>query len=704
MSRPCRNPPFLFASTVIYSSFLTSTGLEKYMQSHGPDAAIDDPELVRATKVPRVDTVLNRTPADIPTPPKAFTCPLCQTRIGRKGLAGQLRNEHQIDKPEFFSFRPSRDMMPGRLGWAHYLNCFTIEAALKLHYQRATCPALLIEWVKDLHSGPVTTVDHATVASNETESHSTDLSRSEPPMIEQAQVLTADLTVGWMDFYGLQIPEDAPAWHSSLTHDLCVCSTDDQSCLQLPVTLTIGPEHHLRWFVQFTPWLAHFCTFPQAQIEHALPLRLLHVCTRVHPIFWAWTSNLHLFRSIVSKYLILWGVNFNCFRHVSLNSSTSLFQWCLHQGLTDGSYERRGSTFCRSDGNVFHSLQMTTAQRGGTLIRTMTLPPRAEEVIALIGFGLGRRLVSPDYVSKTDFETGGSVESIEFGSHLPSIHPGWQEFDPPATATAFEDMAWPAGAGNRGSTPPPADVSVGFRRACEPGSPVSIWVKRPRIDPGPSRQADLDPNECLELPSVGSPGKDSEAFVQGTDLIHRGLQDDRTHPSDCQPVATDPQVHGTQTDAIRSAESELQCCDPMAPRHFPSQLGLSGIVRPPHEAHGQRPDAVDCSPVETFDLAEVPAGAGGGPDPQTIRSSLLELCLGNDVNDCFMNMVLIVELWACCMDNNFSWGLTGNWKQPLLRLLARGPTAQRLTDSDCLGSLLDGMVRFACQGYSARCG
>ena len=56
------------------------------------------------------------------------------------------------------------------------------------------------------------------------------------------------------------------------------------------MSLTFGPEHRMSWFVHFNPWLAHFCTLPQVQIEYALPLRLLHVCTRVRPIFWAWTS------------------------------------------------------------------------------------------------------------------------------------------------------------------------------------------------------------------------------------------------------------------------------------------------------------------------------------------------------------------------------------------------------------------------------
>ena len=85
------------------------------MLSHDHDTGIVASESARASKKPRVDTVqamLTHAQADIPQPPKMFLCPLCQIHIGRKGLAGHLRNAHQVDKPEFFSFRPSRDMMP----------------------------------------------------------------------------------------------------------------------------------------------------------------------------------------------------------------------------------------------------------------------------------------------------------------------------------------------------------------------------------------------------------------------------------------------------------------------------------------------------------------------------------------------------------------------------------------------------------------
>ena len=73
-----------------------------------------------------------------------------------------------------------------------------------------------------------------------------------------------------------------------------------------------------------------------------------------------------------------------------------------------------------------------------------------------------------------------------------------------------------------------------------------------------------------------------------------------------------------------------------------------------------------------------------------MRTLLLEMSLGNEANDCFMNTALIGELWACCMDNTFSWDMLGTWKEPLIRLLDRGPNSLGLSDPSSLGTLLDG--------------
>ena len=414
---------------------------------------------------------------DIPAPPKSFVCSLCHERIGRKGLAGHLRNEHQVDKPEFFSFRPSRDMMPGRLGCAHCLSCFTIEAALKLHYQRATRPALLIEWVKDQHFGPITTVGGPDMASVETLS-----TQFTPNHAESKLDRAASPSVLLYGRLGLKVPEDAPVWHSNITHDLCVSMFADPPSLTLQETPRFGPEIRLRWFATFTPWLTSLHTLPQVQIEFAPPLRLLHVCTRVHPIFWAWTSvelapvridRVHLNESVGLQVQLLQTYLFEL-EHVL---AQDWFQWYLYQDLIDGPYERRGSIISRPDGCGFLALQMSAPQRGGNLIRSSTLLPRAEEALALIGFGLGRRCVSPDYACQIDFTAGGSIEPIALGPHIPALHPAWQEFDLSAIVAVVEDMARSEGARQSGPIPSTVDVSICLRRACESGGPASDRVK-----------------------------------------------------------------------------------------------------------------------------------------------------------------------------------------------------------------------------------
>ena len=141
------SPP-LYACPHYHTRFLTATGLEKHLSTHGHEIQADG-QIVRAAKIPKLDTIptmLNESCQHVDAPSKSFQCPL--------GLETVVKREHQVVKPPFFAFRPSRDMTPGRLACAHCHTTYTSEAALRLHYQRANCPILLIEWVKDQHFGP----------------------------------------------------------------------------------------------------------------------------------------------------------------------------------------------------------------------------------------------------------------------------------------------------------------------------------------------------------------------------------------------------------------------------------------------------------------------------------------------------------------------------------------------------------------------
>lgn len=142
-----------------HTKFLTLVVLEKHLMTYDHMQNADGP-VVRLSKLPKLDIVqsmMQRPPQALPDPIKTFTYLLCQDQVGRKALAGHLRREYSVDKIIFFSFQPNRDMLDGRLACAHCLNNYTTEAALRLHYQRANCPILLIAWVKDQNFGPVLT-------------------------------------------------------------------------------------------------------------------------------------------------------------------------------------------------------------------------------------------------------------------------------------------------------------------------------------------------------------------------------------------------------------------------------------------------------------------------------------------------------------------------------------------------------------------
>ena len=101
-------------------------------------------------------------------------------------------------------------------------------------------------------------------------------------------------------------------------------------------------------------------------------------------------------------------------------------------------------------------------------------------------------------------------------------------------------------------------------------------------------------------------------------------------------------------------------------------------------------------------LATVALSTGCGPDPQKMRTLLLELSLGNDANDRLMNTAMIGEFWACCMDN--TWGIA--WHLAATTHSVAGSWTQYSMAHGLwlLGIVAGWMVCFSCHGGSARCG
>ena len=128
--------------------------------------------------------------------------------------------------------------------------------------------------------------------------------------------------------------------------------------------------------------------------------------------------------------------------------------------------------------------------------------------------------------------------------------------------------------------------------------------------------------------------------------------------------------------------------DSMETGSLASQPSLSGDLRPADQIDRQWPDPVDPPQAETFDSTEVTTGPSCGPLLETMRQALLQLVLGNEANDCYVNSVVQAELWRCCVDSNFGWQTMHCWNLPLQRVLGHGTKVQWLTDPHVLGTCL----------------
>ena len=136
--------------------FLSLNGLQAHQQTvHA--TTVEEPPVAKKGRPTDADTIATRlraTTTEIPVPIQEHECPLCFEHLGRKAVASHLRIVHQIEKPSSFPFRPSLDMFPGRLSCMHCKASFTMAFALKNHFDRGTCPLLLMNWVRDAHYGP----------------------------------------------------------------------------------------------------------------------------------------------------------------------------------------------------------------------------------------------------------------------------------------------------------------------------------------------------------------------------------------------------------------------------------------------------------------------------------------------------------------------------------------------------------------------
>lgn len=144
-----------------HACFLSSNGLQTHHQTTHENPAVDPPPAKRGrpTSDGTISHKFRATTTEIPVPVQEYECPLCFEHMECKAVAGHLRTIHLIDEPSSFPFRPSMDIFPGRLNCMHCKTSFTMAFALKNHFDRGTCPVLLLNWVRDAQYGPKIVVD-----------------------------------------------------------------------------------------------------------------------------------------------------------------------------------------------------------------------------------------------------------------------------------------------------------------------------------------------------------------------------------------------------------------------------------------------------------------------------------------------------------------------------------------------------------------
>ena len=243
--------------------FLSLNGLTTHQQTaHTELLAVPPP--AKKGRPTGTDTIAHRlraTTTEIPVPVQEFECPLCFEHLGRKAVANHLRTVHQIDKPSSFPFRPSLDMFPGRLSCMHCKASFTMAFALKNHFDRGTCPVLLMNWVRDTHYGPK--VD----------------SQSPPAQNQPA------------------VPLPTQGHHSTWALGL-ILGTDSLSTMDLrhSVQVTIArciqfqPERRLIWYTFVMRWTIHFHDLPQVAMNLGTALHIIRWIVEPLPVHWAWHS------------------------------------------------------------------------------------------------------------------------------------------------------------------------------------------------------------------------------------------------------------------------------------------------------------------------------------------------------------------------------------------------------------------------------
>ena len=263
----------LFKCQTCYVTCFTEVSLHAHHAKYPLHADHNTAQAVNAgaqttttTKVPNViikHMLACQPEGPCPEPTKIYRCHICQDMIGRKTLVNHLRKNHNAIKSDGFSFDPHTDMHPGHLACKHCHTTFTMDLALKTHFQRASCPVLLCIWACNQRFGHLT------------------MSETQAP-VEPARTSVNPEPIGNL---GLWTDQPIPAWTNELAHSLLGIPMP-----KIVIELPFAPEARLTWFHQSIRWLSHHPDIPSSRLPQDSIFHFIAHLHEMHPVTWAWSS------------------------------------------------------------------------------------------------------------------------------------------------------------------------------------------------------------------------------------------------------------------------------------------------------------------------------------------------------------------------------------------------------------------------------
>ena len=99
--------------------------------------------------------------------------------------------------------------------------------------------------------------------------------------------------------------------------------------------------------------------------------------------------------------------------------------------------------------------------------------------------------------------TGGSIEPGPSRQELHLLRPGRKRQHSATNAKIFQGLAWAEGIRTGHNPVKTTHVPLHIRGIGLSSFETTFRIKRSRIDPSPAKQANIDCNQLLELPSIG---------------------------------------------------------------------------------------------------------------------------------------------------------------------------------------------------------